>query len=478
MQLAFRSRWGHRDDHWRLPAFGLLAAVMSITAGAAVAYKPILSAGILFLLLVAVARSQEAAVALWLGLRVLMFSGYIALPLGEVMLGLIVVVASARQIISGRRLQAPRSPLLWLVLLLLVSLNVAYFGFVPESRDYAIEIFIENVLLVTLIANTESRWRRDGATTAVAVVLGAVGSVAALEWVTGRPLVLNTARIAYAPLDALHTFEGVNRLGSLLLNPDLLAAAMVVGFVVWIGIALEERGVLRWIAILGAAGMLSVAFLTLSRTVFLGAPVGLGVLFVLSVNKGRVSTGQVAFAIIGACAAVFAAVALVPNAWYRVTTDLTDPLRVGAYETAVRIISAHPLAGLGAGWNRYYALAEQYRIADQYRPLAHPHNSFLELGAMLGLPVLLVVVVLIGKAFSGALSHRVAPGSAIPIAGLAAIIVMSLVGDPITIPVLSNVFWALWAVAGQRSPESRRAQAERRSELSRSNAKHWTGSPT
>ena len=45
----------------------------------------------LVILLVAVARSQEAAVALWLGLRVLMFSGYVPLALGEVMLGLIIL---------------------------------------------------------------------------------------------------------------------------------------------------------------------------------------------------------------------------------------------------------------------------------------------------------------------------------------------------------------------------------------------------
>jgi O-antigen ligase len=314
---------------------------------------------------------------------------------------------------------------------------------------------VENFLLVTLIANTNTRWTREGAVTAVALVLVGIGAIASLEWAAGRPLLVNAGRIAYETrFGVLQTFEGARRLGSVLLNPDLLAAAMVLGFVVWTGIALEKRGLLRWIALFVAAGLLWVALLTVSRTVFLGVPVGLGVLLAFSVGKGRASIGQAAVAMTGVCAAAFVALALVPNAWLRISTDVTDPLRVGGYETAVRIITAHPLAGLGAGWNRYYALADQYRALDQSIPLAHPHNSFLELAAMLGLPVAIAVVLLVGQAFSDTLRHTTRTAvSPIPVAGMTVMIVMSLVGDPITIPVLSNLFWALWAVAGRSVPE-------------------------
>ena len=41
-------------------------------------------------------------------------------------------------------------------------------GFDPESQYYARLIFGENILLLILIANTESRWARDGVVTAVA----------------------------------------------------------------------------------------------------------------------------------------------------------------------------------------------------------------------------------------------------------------------------------------------------------------------
>ena len=187
----------------------------------------------------------------------------------------------------------------------------------------------------------------------------------------------------------------------------------------------------------------------------MSVPAGLGVLFTLAVSKGRASIGQAAIVVTGVSAAVFTALLLVPNALVRITANPTDPLRLGAYETAVRIIAAHPIEGLGAGWERYYALAEPYRALDQYRPLAHPHNSFLEFAAMLGLPVALVVVLLISKAFAGVLPFRMNPAtSAIPFAGVAVMIVMAMFGDPITIPVLSNMFWALWAFDGRVVPRA------------------------
>lgn len=434
---------------------GLVGVLAAATAGALVANQPVLVAGVVFVALVVLARSREATVTLWLGIRVLMFSGYVALALGETMLVLITVVALVRWMISGRRVRAPRSPLLWLLLLGLVALNVAYFGFVPESRDYVVVVIVENFLLVTLIANTESRWGREGAVTAVALILLGIGSVAALESVTGAPLVSNSARIAYGQLAALQTFEGTNRPGSVLLNPDYLGTAMVLGFVVWTGIALERRGLRRWVAALFAAGFLLVALTTLSRSVFVGAPVGLAALLVFALVNGRASIARAAVAVAAFSAAGLAALSLVPNAWLRITTDPVDPLRLGAYRTALQIIVAHPLAGLGAGWNRYLALAEPYRVIEQYRPLAHPHNSYLELATMLGLPVAILVALMIGGALVRGFSNRVSPtASAIPIAGVAALMVMALLGQTITIPVLASLFWALWAVA-ERAPQKR-----------------------
>jgi hypothetical protein len=70
-------------------------------------------------------------------------------------------------------------------------------------------------------------------------------------------------------------------------------------------------------------------------------------------------------------------------------------LRRGAWQTAMNIIAAYPLTGIGLGMKNYLQRAEAYRVPAEYTPLAHPHNSYLELGAMAGLPVLLVFLALL-----------------------------------------------------------------------------------
>ncbi len=70
-------------------------------------------------------------------------------------------------------------------------------------------------------------------------------------------------------------------------------------------------------------------------------------------------------------------------------------LRVGAWQTALQVIKAFPLTGIGLGLTNYLQRTDLYRVPAQYEPLAHPHNSYLELGAMAGLPVLFVFLALL-----------------------------------------------------------------------------------
>src|SRR5262249_22520548 len=83
------------------------------------------------------------------------------------------------------------------------------------------------------------------------------------------------------------------------------------------------------------------------------------------------------------CAAISGIYSILPVQSALFLQHLQDPtdaqLRLGAWETAIRVIIAHPLSGLGLGPHTYILRAEPYRVPLQYRPLAHPHNSYLEL---------------------------------------------------------------------------------------------------
>src|SRR5262249_54092762 len=66
--------------------------------------------------------------------------------------------------------------------------------------------------------------------------------------------------------------------------------------------------------------------------------------------------------------------------------------RQNAWETALQAISALPLTGVGLGLVGYAARVERFHVPTDVLPLDHPHNSYLELGAMAGLPVLITFI--------------------------------------------------------------------------------------
>jgi O-antigen ligase len=68
---------------------------------------------------------------------------------------------------------------------------------------------------------------------------------------------------------------------------------------------------------------------------------------------------------------------------------------VGAWQTALEVIKAFPWTGIGLGLYAYLYRAEPFRVRAQYRPLAHPHDAYLEIGAMSGLPVLVLFLLLL-----------------------------------------------------------------------------------
>jgi O-antigen ligase len=74
-------------------------------------------------------------------------------------------------------------------------------------------------------------------------------------------------------------------------------------------------------------------------------------------------------------------------------------LRLGAWETGIRVIEAYPLFGVGLGGQAYLIRANPYVVPAQAFPLPHPHDTYLQWGAMAGIPVLVVFLLLLGYAF-------------------------------------------------------------------------------
>jgi O-antigen ligase len=125
------------------------------------------------------------------------------------------------------------------------------------------------------------------------------------------------------------------------------------------------------------------------------------------------------------------------------------PLRVGVWQTAIRVINAFPLTGVGLSHTLYLQRADPYRVPAQTIPIDHPHNSYLEFGAMAGLPVLLVFVALLVFALWRASSQwKRADVQTRPLigAGIAAVIALSfssLATNGWTLPPLAAIGWLI-----------------------------------
>jgi O-antigen ligase len=127
-------------------------------------------------------------------------------------------------------------------------------------------------------------------------------------------------------------------------------------------------------------------------------------------------------------------------------------LRLGAWKTALQVISAFPLTGVGLGYEAYLERANPYRVPEQFVPLSHPHNSYLEWGAKAGIPVLVVFLVLLLYALWLAWRNWVLSNAhtrSLLGGGLTAIFTLSINSWSIngwTLPVLSLVGWLLLGV--------------------------------
>lgn len=127
-------------------------------------------------------------------------------------------------------------------------------------------------------------------------------------------------------------------------------------------------------------------------------------------------------------------------------------LRLGAWQTAIQVIKAYPLMGVGLGLHVYLERADPYRVPAQFAPLAHPHNSYLELGAMGGLPLLFAFIALLSFALWLALRNwalmdeRTRPLFGGGIAAIIALSVNSFSINGWTLPPLAATGWLILGI--------------------------------
>ena len=190
----------------------------------------------------------------------------------------------------------------------------------------------------------------------------------------------------------------VHRAGSFFIDPNWNGAFFSMIFFLPLGLFIESKFLLEKLLYLAEMFLILPALLFIySNGAWISIEAG-AVVFVAFVgcSRYRVLLPLFIFAIVLVMMAAFPAQIAIQ---FQHAADPDEVLlRIGAWQTAIRVISAFPLTGVGLGYQAYMLRAEPYRVSAQFFPLTHPHNSYLEWGAMAGLPVLIVFMMLLAYA--------------------------------------------------------------------------------
>ncbi len=248
---------------------------------------------------------------------------------------------------------------------------------------------------------------------------------------------------------ALASGLNVHRIGSFFVDPNWNGTFLATMLFIPLGLFMESSSVFEKVMYLLEVFLILPALLfTYSNGAWIGV-LGGGIIFFLLV--GRIAD-RVFFVIMVSIAAML-------GVWlffYQLSLQLQHAsgvtelsLRQGAWQTGLNVIQAFPFTGVGFGFDVYLQRADPYRDPKQYLALDHPHNSYIEIAAKAGLPMLALFLALLGFALWQALRNRARFERSTRtlfsggIAAIAALSVNSISINAWTLPPLSVLGWTI-----------------------------------
>jgi O-antigen ligase len=290
---------------------------------------------------------------------------------------------------------------LWIVMLAVAALAILPATNRIDAGAYYINVFLISFLMFTLgrLVTTSAQHLRR-----LVSLLSHFGALIGLHTVviglTGVFLFSTARSESYLASNNGFLFVGLNvgRVGSFLGNPDWDGIFLATVALLPLGLAFSEPRIWRRLAYLAEAFVILGGLLfTFTTGSWLSLGAGLLIfLALLGSRRFRLYGVAVLLSAIGVVVIVFHTQVQLLLLHALKPTGLA--LRLGAWLTAIKVIVAHPLTGVGLGYTAYVTGAEPFRDpAIQYRPLVQPHNTYLELAAMAGLPALAIFLVLLAK---------------------------------------------------------------------------------
>ena len=361
---------------------------------------------ILALAFILISRLDELALTLIVAIHILV-DGY--LDLGKYQIALLLTLVLLSTCYLGRSADHPwtRPRLIWLWIVFLILNIYPTINGTVFSLTYAINFYLDLVLgafimfwLGNMIAKDISATRRVFQLLAVLAALIALHTI--IQATTGKFLFETSASqghlIQYGNFQAQGAV-GTSRYGSFFSTPDGDGAFLATCFFLPLGLFIESKRLrTKVIYFLEMLLILVALMFTYSAGSLIAVLIGI-VVFMFLVGRIR------SFMLLIVSITTIAVLAyIVAPSW--IATELAhanDQSHIsdhqGTIQTAVRVIEAYPLFGVGLDDQAYLVRAEPYRSPLQSQPQAEPDNSYLQWGATSGIPVMLVFILLLGFVF-------------------------------------------------------------------------------
>ncbi len=439
--------------------FPVIALLIALLTGCVLAafgtFAIAVVVGIMIMAVVIILRQDELAVTLVIAVHVYV-DWYLGLHLFGPLMALILLVIC----FLGRSPQFPwvEPPGKWLwALFLVVTIYPAIRGGLQlyDLASYYPSDILGALLMFWLgivIPKNNASARKFFILFAGFATLLAIHTI--IQATTGTTLLGTTHYDALLSLTSNFQLDGLDahRAGSFFIDPNWNGTFFAMVFFLPLGLFIESSSLLGKVVFLAEMALILPALLfSYSNGAWIGVIAGVLVFIVLVGHaRYRILLLLLLLLTIGGMLAVFPA--QIANQFYHASRPLEVSLRVAVWQTAIRVMLAYPLLGVGLGYENYLIRSDPFRVPAQIVPLAHPHNSYLEWGAMAGIPVLCIFLALLILALWLAIRNWAMSDQRIrPLlgGGIASIITLSINSWSIngwTLPALSMIGWLILGV--------------------------------
>ncbi len=242
---------------------------------------------------------------------------------------------------------------------------------------------------------------------------------------------------------------GLSRVEGFFLHPDTNGTFFATVLFLPLGLLVHSSSLLKKVFYLAGVFIMLLALLFTYTTASLAAALAGVFCFLVFVGRSGYRFLIPLLVFIAALAIVVAFPSQVAAQLQHFGDSYEWPLRTGAWLTALNVIRAFPLTGLGMGDTVYIVRSDPYRVPDQFIPLYHPHNSYLEFATQGGLPLMVIFLAVLASALWQAwhnwASAKIGTRSLLA-AGLTTVLTLcfnSLINPGWTIAPLASIGWLI-----------------------------------